>query len=114
MSSQSTLVGVGPYDPDSAFRLNYPEGWYEGCGPGRLIVDVVVACETTSSSRELAEALGFRLSDMHLHVLEGSDVIAREAQLLEYAADWEQYRESVDWLLFLARRGWAFLFLPES
>lgn len=78
MSTNATILAIGPYSKAIAEHLEYPASWYENMKPGQPVVtefgqdDMV----TRDSARQIASALGVTLDD---------------------PATWEIRRENIEW-----------------
>jgi hypothetical protein len=82
MGLDSFVIGFGPFSRDIVNCLDYSEDFYEGTKEGTIVFTTFFQCNTSSQSRELAEALGCDVWDFNTHKVDISKVNLDQLMLL--------------------------------
>jgi len=69
MGLDADVICVGIFSKDIAAHLDYEDGAYEDVEEGRVVVTDFFHCNTSSQSRELADALGVDVDDFNTHAI---------------------------------------------
>ena len=113
MSSQAQLIAVGKYYPSVKDALDYEAGAYSDIYSGTMVNTCPIHCETSGTSRDLADALGIKQHDLGNHWLNWAKVINRTQDLLDFADEHPDYKKQVENILTLAKNRFTFFYRPN-
>lgn len=111
MGTNAHLLAIGPYKPEIAKYLAYPEEYYRNVREGVTVVAHVLWCVTTSQSHALANALGVRFLDFNTHDM-GNGRLSQSMTLYSEFADLGFELEDVTAFEALRNAGFRFIFCP--
>lgn len=74
MGMNANVEGFGPFSKDIAECLDYPADYYDDVEEGTLVACSFFCCNTSETSRDLAEVLGCKPWDFSTHPIDLSRV----------------------------------------
>ncbi len=114
MGMEAVLMAMGPYSPAVREFLEYGDQFYSGTKIGTTVLTTVFICNTSDSSRGLAQALGIDPWDFNQHFIPAERLDSmRQGDVKAWA---EELGQREDWLDFEALRahGFTFIYRPNG
>lgn len=106
------LLAIGPFSREVVDALCYPPDFYEDTPVGSTVITRVACCNTTDSSKGLAQALGMHPWHFHQHCDIKLDMVKVDLELL--AESVEGGTDTVATFLKLGVYGFRFYYMPNG
>ena len=111
---EATLMAMGPYSPAVAPFLEYAEEFYKDTRIGATVLTTVFFCNTTDSSRGLAQALGIDPWDFSQHFIPAEKLDEdRQAEIKTWAEELGKQEDLPDFDALRAH-GFTFIYRPNG
>ena len=112
MGMEAHILAIGKFSPDISHCLEYGEEEYIGVEPGALVVTHFCPCVGSTSSRELADALGVSCWNFNTHHIKPEEInwemMHHTAEHLAWGSAWEEELKT------LIEHKFALIFIPNG